>query len=44
VRAALAGDPILDQLTPLLLLSDRTNWIADDAVDIDLKFLLNQNL
>ena len=22
----------------------RTNWIADDAVDIDLKFLIKQNL
>jgi len=44
VRTALAGDPILDQLAPLLLLSDRTNWIADNAVDIDLKFLLKQNL
>lgn len=44
VRAALAGDPILDQLAPLLLLSDRTNWIAEDAVDIDLKFLIKQNL
>ena len=44
VRAALAGDPILGQLAPLLLLSDRTNWIADDAIDIDLKFLIKQNL
>lgn len=44
VRAALVGDPILDQLAPLLLLSDRSNWISDDAVDIDLKFLLKQNL
>ena len=44
VRSALAGDPILDQLVPLLLLSDQANWIADDTVDIDLKFLLKQNL
>ena len=44
VRTALAGDPILDQLAPLLLLSDSVNWIADDTVDIDLKFLLKQNL
>lgn len=44
VRAALAGDPILDLLAPLLLLSDTTNWIANDTVDIDLKFLIKQNL
>jgi hypothetical protein len=44
VRATLAGDPILEQLAPLLLLSDRSDWIADDVVDIDLKFLLKQNL
>ena len=44
VRSALAGDPTLDQLAPLLLLSDPLNWIADDAVDIDLKFLIKQNI
>jgi hypothetical protein len=44
VRTALAGDPLLDLLEPLLLLSDRTNWIANDTVDIDLKFLIKQNL
>lgn len=44
VRATLQGDPLLDRLAPLLLLSNATNWIAEDAVDIDLKFLLKQNL
>jgi hypothetical protein len=44
VRAALKGDPLLDRLKPLLLLSSTSNWLADDAVDIDLKFLLKQNL
>lgn len=44
VRAALAGDAVLDRLAPLLLLSDRTNWMADDAVEIDLKFLIKQNI
>ena len=43
VRGALRGDPLLDR-APLLVLSDSANWIADDAVDIDLKFLLKQNL
>lgn len=44
VRAALKGDPLLDRLAPLLLLSNTSNWIAEDVVDIDLKFLLKQNL
>lgn len=44
VRAMLRGDPLLDRLMPLLLLSSSSNWIADDLVDIDLKFLLKQNL
>jgi hypothetical protein len=44
VRSALAGDPLLERVGPLLLLSSSTNWIAEDTVDIDLKFLLKQNL
>jgi len=28
----------------MLLLSSTTNWVAEDTVDIDLKFLLKQNL
>ena len=44
VRSALNGDPLLDRLGPLLLLSSATNWVAEDTVDIDLKFLLKQNL
>jgi hypothetical protein len=44
VRLALKDDPLLDRIQPLLLLSHATNWIAQDAVDIDLKFLLKQNL
>ena len=44
VRSALRGDPLLDRLAPLLLISDGANWIADDTIDIDLKFLLKQNL
>lgn len=44
VRSALKGDPLLHQLAPLLLLSDDGNWIADDTIDIDLKFLLKQNI
>lgn len=44
VRNALKGDPLLDRLAPLLLLSNTENWITEDTVDIDLKFLLKQNL
>jgi hypothetical protein len=44
VRAALRGDALLDRLAPILLLSKGANWISDDTVDIDLKFLLKQNL
>ncbi len=40
----LNGDQLLDDLKPLLLVSSSSNWIADDIVDIDLKFLLKQNL
>lgn len=44
VRAALQSDPLLGRLEPLLLLSSTTNWITEDTVDIDLKFLFKQNL
>ena len=41
-RAALAGDPILDQLVPLLLLSDPRTGSRTTPVNIDLKFLIKQ--
>lgn len=44
VRTALKGDRLLDGLGPLLLLSSSENWVTEDTVDIDLKFLLKQNL
>ena len=44
VRSALKGDALLERLGPLLLLSNSENWVAEDSVDIDLKFLLKQNL
>jgi HEAT repeat protein len=44
VRAALKGDALLAGLEPLLLLSGSSNWLAADLVDIDLKFLIKQNL
>jgi hypothetical protein len=44
VRAALKGDALLERLGPLLLLSGSENWVTEDTVDIDLKFLVKQNL
>jgi hypothetical protein len=44
VQAALRGTPLLERIAPLLLLSERENWLAHDTIDIDLKFLLKQNL
>ncbi|TMI98363.1 MAG: hypothetical protein E6G97_26175 [Alphaproteobacteria bacterium] len=44
VRSALKDDPLLARLEPLLLLSHTSNWMAEDSVDIDLKFLMKQDL
>lgn len=44
VRTALAGSNTLELVAPLLLLSESENWLAHDTIDIDLKFLLKQNL
>ena len=44
VRASLKGDPLLERLAPLLLLSGSENWVTEDTTDVDLKFLLKQNL
>jgi HEAT repeat protein len=44
VRAELKGDPLLNKLEPLFLVTSGENWLAKDTVDIDLKFLLKQNL
>jgi HEAT repeat protein len=44
VRAALQGNLLLRQIEPLFLLSSSENWLAVDSVDVDLKFLIKQNL
>jgi hypothetical protein len=44
VREALQGNPLLRQIAPLFLLSSNENWLSVDSVDIDLKFLIKQNL
>jgi hypothetical protein len=45
VRTALQeDDPLVKKLEPLFLMSSEENWLASDTVDVDLKFLLKQNL
>jgi HEAT repeat protein len=45
VREALKDNNLLlRQIAPLFLLSSSENWLTVDAVDIDLKFLIKQNL
>lgn len=44
VRAALASDPLLAQVEPLLALSPDENWLARSDIAEDLRFLLQQRL
>jgi hypothetical protein len=44
VRAALKSNSLLERIAPIFLLSSSENWLAIDTVDIDLKFLIKQNL
>jgi len=44
VRPALSGGSLSERIEPLLVLYEQDNWLADSTVDIDLKFLLKQNL
>lgn len=44
VRESLAGDPLLDAIAPILLLSDADNWLATEAIQSDMSFLRGQNL
>lgn len=44
VRQALAVDPLLKRVSPVFLLSSSSNWMAQETVDTDLKFLTKQNL
>jgi len=44
VREVLAGDPLLDRVNPLLLLSEEDNWLAGGNVRTDLEFLLGQSV
>ncbi len=44
VRSVLAGDPLLSELEPMLVLSPSENWMASSEVAEDLRFLLRQHL
>lgn len=44
LRETLQGDPLLDLISPMLLLSDADNWLAGDDIQTDISFLLKQNI
>lgn len=44
VRSALAGDPLMAELEPLLALGPRENWLASPEIAVDLRFLLLQDV
>lgn len=44
VRSALAGDPLLTEVEPLLALGPTENWLASPEIAVDLRFLLSQEV
>jgi len=44
LRELLQGDPLLDQISPMLLLSDANNWLAGEEIQTDISCLLKQNI
>jgi hypothetical protein len=44
VRQQLRGSPLLERVSPMLLVSRAANWLANDLVTADITFLLKQNL
>ena len=44
VRARLAGTPLLEHVSPLLLISQGANWLSTEAALSDISFLLKQAL
>jgi hypothetical protein len=44
VRSALADDPLLAELEPLLSLGPTENWLASPEIAVDLRFLLLQEV
>ena len=43
VRAALQGSPLLDRITPMLLVAEGAHWLASETIGTDIAFLLKQN-
>jgi hypothetical protein len=43
-RSALADDPLLAELEPLLSLGPTENWLASPEIAVDLRFLLLQEV
>ena len=44
VRSHLHGTPLLDQLAPMLLVSEGANWLSTEDAMTDMAFLLKQNI
>ena len=44
VRTALRNSPLLDRIAPMLLTARGAHWLASEAIDTDIAFLLGQNL
>ena len=44
VSAALQGSPLLDRITPMLLVAEGAHWLASETIGTDIAFLLKQNL
>lgn len=44
VRDHLQGSPLLDRIAPMLLTAQGANWLASEAMGLDIAFLLKQNL
>ena len=44
VLTALQGSPLLDQITPMLLIAPGAHWLASETIGTNIAFLLKQNL
>jgi hypothetical protein len=44
VREELRGSPLLERVSPMLLLAPGANWLTSDIVAADIAFLVKQNL
>lgn len=44
VRAHLQGSPLLDQLAPMLLISEGANWLSREEAMTNMAFLIKQNI